>query len=186
MRSTRKSTLDHTMVHNVWLHLFFRKLLPTMEYLMENSETSDISPVDQTGSRAFSVARDKLKLRRDSDIRDRHKDVRKHFLRILKQSQTAREEKVEKIRKKWHWGLRDKAILEIRSDCKRKTRNFIAIEQLEERRSTTEQQQLTQKEEREETFQLDMSCSLCYVTDGIWRLTLTQCLCRWIYVIYLL
>lgn len=61
-----------------------------------NSEISDISPVDQTGSRAFSVARDKLKPWTDSDIRDRHKDVRKHFLRILKQSQPAGEEKVDK------------------------------------------------------------------------------------------
>ena len=47
-------------------------------------------------SNAVSVALDKLKPSTDFDVRDKHKDVRRHFLRILKQSQPAREEKVNK------------------------------------------------------------------------------------------
>ena len=67
---------------------------------MENSATSDISPVNQTTT--VSVALDRLKPWTDSYIRNRNKDVRRHFLRILKQSQPAGEEKVNKIHKKWH------------------------------------------------------------------------------------
>ena len=47
----------------------------------------------EPNSRTVSVALDRLKPWTDSDIRDRHKDVRRHFLRILKRSQPAGEEK---------------------------------------------------------------------------------------------
>ena len=110
----------NTRSYHGTLDLFFRKFFPTMENLMKKFSDKRYFTCEPN-SRTVSVALDRLKPWTDSDIRDRNKDVRRHFLRILKQSQPTGEEKVNKIHKKWHWGLRDGAILERRRDCKRNT-----------------------------------------------------------------
>ena len=82
----------NTRLYHGTLDLFFRKFFPTMENLMKKFSDKRYFTCEPN-SRTVSVALDRLKLWTDSDIRDRHKDVRRHFLRILKQSQPAGEEK---------------------------------------------------------------------------------------------
>lgn len=108
--------------------------------------------MDQTGSRAFSVARDKLKPWTDSDIRNRHKDVRKH------NSETKPTSRRRKSGQKYIRSGTE--VCEIKQSLReevtaRERRETLLIEQLEERDQLLreKQQQLTQKEEREETFQ---------------------------------